>query len=102
MSEKVFSYPRSCFSIQQASGTSVTIPNTYFGGSDGDRCSILFISQNTATPSVFVLGRKTVAGTIYEGNAIKQSDLSFNNDGSLTVTKREGLSVYFRVLVMEW
>lgn len=97
-----FTRSHSCATCQNIDGTSVTIPNTFFGGGTAGRCSILIISQNTETPSIFVLGRKTVVATIYDGSAIHQSNLAFNSDGSLTVTKKNGLSLYFRVLVMEW
>jgi len=98
----VFTRPHSCASCQNNSSASVTIPNTFFGGSTAGRCSILIITQNTHTPSIFVLGRNTVVATIYDGSAIHQSDLAFNSDGSLTVTKIKFLALYFRVLVMEW
>lgn len=101
LSQMVFNLPHSCQSIQDSNSSTVTISPSYFGGGSGGRCSILLVSQNTLTPSIFVLGRKTVVGTIYEGD-IKQTNLSFNADGSLTVTKTVSLSLYFRVLVMEW
>ena len=98
----VFTRPHSCATCQDTNSASVTIPNTFFGSNTQGRCSILIITQNTKTPSIFVLGRKTVVATIYDGDAIHQSDLAFNSDGSLTVTKTSHLSLYFRVLVMEW
>lgn len=99
---QVFSLPHSCSSIQDTTNTVVTIPPSFFGGGNGGRCSILIVGQNTGTPSIFVLGRKRVGGTIYQGEHITASDLSFNADGSLSVTKANGLSLYFRVIVMEW
>lgn len=100
--DNTFTRPHSCATCQNSNSTSITIPNSFFGGGTGGRCSILIITQNTRTPSIFILGRKTVVDTVYDGDAIHQSDLAFNSDGSLTVTKMNNLSVYFRVLVMEW
>ena len=48
-----------------------------------------------------MLSRTAVAGTIFDGN-IKASAITLNNDGSITVVKTVGLSLYYRIIVMEF
>lgn len=84
--------------IQNATDTTVTIP----AGQRANRCALLIIGCNTRVPSMFMLSRDAVWGTVFEGNAISASDLTVNADESITVTKPAGLSIYYRMFVMEW
>ena len=88
---------KGCFSIGDLQSASVTIPAEQKGG----RCAILIVGCNTYTPSIFMLSRTAVAGTIFDGN-IKASAITLNNDGSITVVKTVGLSLYYRIIVMEF
>ena len=83
--------------LQDTTNSTVTIP----GDQIGARCAILIIGCNTYTPSVFVLSRTAVAGTIFQGT-MEASAITKNNDGSITVTKGSGLSLYYRIIVMEY
>jgi hypothetical protein len=86
-----------CSTIQDITNTTVTIPKDQIGV----RSAILIIGCNTNTPSVFVLSRTAVVGTIFQGT-IKESDITRNDDGSITVTKVKNLSLYYRLIVMEY
>ena len=86
-----------CSTIQDITSTTVTIPKDQIGA----RSAILIIGCNTYTPSVFVLSRTNVAGTIFQGS-IEKSAITRNDDGSITVTKVKNLSLYYRLIVMEY
>ena len=86
-----------CSTIQDTTTTTVTIPKDQIGA----RCAILIVGCNTYTPSVFVLSRTAVVGTMFQGT-IEASAITRNNDGSITVTKGQSLSLYYRLIVMEY
>ena len=86
-----------CFTIQNTSNSEVTIP----AGQRGLRCAILIVGCNTQIPSIFVLSRTALRGTIFEGD-IKPSDITVNSNGSVSVKKNAALSLYYRYILMEW
>lgn len=86
-----------CSTIQNTTSTTVTIPKEQIGA----RCAIFIVGCNTYTPSVFVLSRTAVAGTIFQGTMLA-SAITRNDDGSITVTKGQNLSLYYRIIVMEY
>ena len=86
-----------CFTIQDTSNSEVTIP----AEQRGLRCAILIVGSNTKIPSIFVLSRTALIGTIFEGD-IKPSDITVNGNGSVSVKKNAALSLYYRYILMEW
>lgn len=62
---------------------------------------MLIVGCNSYTPSIFVLSRTAVAGTVFQGS-LSASNIAINSDGSITVTKPAALSLYYRLIVMEY
>lgn len=82
------------------SKASVKIP----GEKRGLRQAIFIVTMNGVdyAPSIFVLSRTAVRATIHEG-CIPASNISIDSsDGSITVTKNVGSSLYWRLITCEW